>query len=105
MYRYQLKYIFFFLFIVYSSYTFAQTSTISNPLSGRLNQPYSRFGIGEFWNGNNTTLKGMANISSAFEDPYSTNMDNPASLSFLKYTTYEAGANFENHSLSTNTLN
>lgn len=104
MYRYQLKYIFFFLFIVSSYYTFAQTSTISNPLSGRLNLPYSRFGIGEFWNGNNTTLKGMANINSAYEDPYSTNMDNPASLSFLKYTTYEAGADFENHSLSTNTL-
>ncbi len=104
MCQYQLKYIFFFLLIVFTPRVFAQTSTVSNPLSGRINEPYSRYGIGEFWNSNNTLLKGMGDITSAYADPYAINIENPASLGFLKLTTYEAGADFENHTLSTNDL-
>jgi hypothetical protein len=63
----------------------------SNPLSERENDPYSKYGIGEFWNGNNTVLRGMGNVTSAFENPYEVNSDNPASYSFLQRTTYEAG--------------
>lgn len=100
MCRYQLKYILLF-FIVSTSQVFAQTSTVSNPLSGRVNIPYSRFGIGEEWNSSNTLLKGMGGISSAFEDPYAINTDNPASFAFLKQTTFDVGAGSEKHTLAT----
>ncbi len=68
-----------------------QTSSISNPNSQRENNPYSRFGIGESWDGSGISMKGMANASSAFADPYTINTDNPASYSFLKLTTFEGG--------------
>ena len=69
----------------------AQTSTSSNPLSNRDNNPYSKYGIGELQNGNSTVLKGMGNTTSAFENPYEINSDNPASYPYLKRTTFEAG--------------
>jgi long-subunit fatty acid transport protein len=103
MCRYQRKYILFLLFIFSGTGIFAQTSTISNPLSGKVNLPYSRFGLGEPWDGNNTLLKGMADITSAYADPYAINADNPASFSFLKLTTYEAGGSAEAHTLNTGT--
>ena len=70
----------------------AQTSSISNPNSERENNPYSKYGIGELWNGNNTALKSMGNISSAWQDPLLINSDNPASYSSLMLTTFEGGA-------------
>ncbi len=79
------------LFLFATSSLFAQTSSTSNPLANRENNPYSKYGIGELQNGNSTVLKGMGNITSAFENPYEINSDNPASYSFLKRTTYEVG--------------
>jgi hypothetical protein len=72
--------------------TFAQTSTVSNPLNGRENNPYSKYGIGELDNGNNVVLRGMGNVTSAYASPYSVNSDNPASYASLRRTTFEAGA-------------
>lgn len=70
----------------------AQTSSNgSNPLNGRDNNPYSKYGIGELLNGNNAVLRGMGNISSAYSSPTQINTDNPASYSFLKLTTFEIG--------------
>ncbi|OJW79375.1 MAG: hypothetical protein BGO69_19480 [Bacteroidetes bacterium 46-16] len=80
----------------------AQTSSVSNPTSNRKNEPYSRYGIGELVNGNNTVIKGMGNISSAFSSPYQVNTDNPASYAGLLLTTYEGGMQ---GSLSTVTAN
>jgi len=60
--------------------------------SNRENAPYSRFGIGELRNGNNTYLKGMGSISSAYTSAFNVNTDNPASYASLQLTTYEAGA-------------
>ncbi len=79
------------LFVFAASSLFAQTGSTSNPLADRENNPYSKYGIGELQNGNSTVLKGMGNITSAFENPYEINTDNPASYSFLKRTTYEVG--------------
>ncbi|HXS36195.1 MAG TPA: hypothetical protein VN721_05805, partial [Flavipsychrobacter sp.] len=93
MYRYHAKY---FLPILILSFfgiqAFGQTSTVSDPLSTRENAPYSRFGIGEMWDGDNALLRGMGHISSAYESPVSVNSDNPASYAFLALTTYEVGA-------------
>jgi len=75
----------------------AQTSAssglnTSDPLDGRENNPYSKYGIGELYDGNNTVLRGMGNVTSAYENPYELNTDNPASLSFMGLTTFEVGA-------------
>jgi len=70
----------------------AQTSTVSNPLNGRENDPYTKYGIGSLENSNNTVLRGMGNITSAYASPTQVNTDNPASYSFLTRTTFEAGA-------------
>ena len=83
-----------FIFVCYkgtAQTTASSGSNTSNPLTEHENNPYNKYGIGELWNGNNTVLQGMGNISSAFEDPYECNTDNPASYSFLKRTTYEVG--------------
>src|SRR5271165_4136874 len=69
--------------------TASSGSNTSAPLTENENNPYNKYGIGSLWNGNNVVLQGMANITSAFEDPYEANTDNPASYSFLKRTTYE----------------
>lgn len=66
-----------------------QTSQEFETKSNRENAPYSRFGIGEFRNGINPLLKGMGGISSAYNNPYAVNGDNPASYASLLLTTYE----------------
>jgi hypothetical protein len=72
---------------------FAQTNgSGSNPINGKENNPYSKYGLGELSNGNNTVLRGMGNITSAYANPYQANTDNPASYSYLKRTTFEVGA-------------
>lgn len=91
MYKFPAKCFVAILFIFLSNASFAQTSTISNPNSGRENDPYSKYGIGELWNGNSTALKGMGSISSAFADPFIVNSDNPASYAFLYQTTFQGG--------------
>lgn len=57
--------------------------------SNRENAPYSRFGIGELRNSINPAMKGAGSISSAYNNPYSINADNPASYASLRFTTYE----------------
>ena len=90
-----------FLSITLSSGLYAQTSNTSNPNSERENNPYSKYGIGELWNGNNTALKGMGNITSAFQDPFLINSDNPASYSSLVLTTFEGGAIASSRNITT----
>lgn len=90
MSRYRAKFL-SVVFILIGHFAISQTSTYSNPNNGKENNPYSKFGIGELSNGNNTVLKGMGNITSAFQDAYEVNTDNPASYAFLMRTTYEGG--------------
>ena len=92
MYLSHSKWLLIILFVLCGDTLFAQTNTVSNPTNGRENNPYSKYGIGEFINGNNTVLRGMGNITSAFANPYEVNADNPASYSFLQRTTFEVGA-------------
>lgn len=101
MCQFHAKYFLSFILLFSISNSFGQTSTESNPLSGRENDPYSKYGIGEILIGNNTVLRGMGNITSAYESPYTINSDNPASYSFLKLTTYEAGAQASYRSIAT----
>lgn len=57
--------------------------------SNKENAPYSRFGIGEFRHGINPLLKSMGGITSAYNNPFAVNADNPASYASLLLTTYE----------------
>ncbi len=91
MHKFPAKCLTAFLFLVMSSAAYAQTSTYSNPNSERENNPYSKYGIGELWNGNSTALKGMGSITSAYADPYIINPENPASYSSLVLTTFQGG--------------
>lgn len=69
----------------------AAVFTASAQNSNKENAPYSRYGIGELRSGTNISLRGMGSTTTAYENPYSVNTENPASYSFLKLTTYEAG--------------
>jgi long-subunit fatty acid transport protein len=91
MHRYLANSFFIVLLIIVGIRANAQTNTVSNPTSEHENNPYSRYGIGQMSYGDNVALQGMGDISAAFESPYEMNTDNPASYTFLKLTTYEAG--------------
>ncbi len=84
---------------------YAQTSSTSNPLSERENNPYSKYGIGEIWNSNTAEVTGMGGITSAYENPYQVNPDNPASYAFLQRTTFEGGATASSRSVNGTGLN
>ncbi|TXH55235.1 MAG: hypothetical protein E6Q89_07035 [Bacteroidia bacterium] len=75
--------LFIVLFLLIGSAAYSQKSN-------RENNPYTRFGIGEFRNGVNSALRGMGSISSAYSDDYTINTDNPASYADFKMTLYEA---------------
>ena len=91
MYKFPVKSLAAAFALLASSAAFAQTSTYSNPNSENENNPYSKYGIGEIWNGNGTAVKGMGSITSAYQDPYIANPDNPASYSWLAATTFQGG--------------
>ncbi|NCX95372.1 MAG: hypothetical protein EBX41_02985 [Chitinophagia bacterium] len=79
------------LCLLFFNCAMAQTSSVSNPTSLKENNPYSKYGVGELWNGNNTPLKAMGSITSAWNDNYLLNPDNPATYSQLSITTFEGG--------------
>lgn len=88
-----------FLFITaFSCTVFSSFAQKSN----KENSPYTRFGLGEFRNGVNVSLRGMGSISSAYSNEYSINTDNPASYAGLKLTTYEGGVEGSKRTISAN---
>ena len=91
-----------FLFI--SAWVSAQTGSVSNPLSGRENNPYSKFGLGELSSPNTAELNGMAGITSAYEDQFQLNPDNPASYAFLRRSCMEGGAIASTRDVSSSNL-
>ena len=109
MFRSLVKFILVFVFLSQGIILSAQTTTssgtnTSNPTNGRENDPYSKFGIGDLMNGNNAVLRGMGNITSAYESPTVLNTDNPSSLAFLDRTTFEMGATGSTRSISSQGL-
>ncbi len=68
----------------------AQISTTDNN-TAKDNSPYSRLGLGDFTSPYYAGALGMGGLGAAFNDPFQTNMVNPASLSFLRTTSYEVG--------------
>lgn len=65
----------------------------------QINSPYSRYGLGDFYNSRNVVNKGMGNISTAFADYQAVNFNNPAAYSRLQAVTFDVGAEVETRTL------
>jgi hypothetical protein len=92
-------------------------STIMNPklsfivflLSGSLyttaqqNSPFSRYGLGDPYPGQNIVTRGMAGIGSTYGNGQSVNFSNPASYSDLKIVTYDIGLTLDSRTLKSTT--
>lgn len=91
-----------FALVLTTSWASAQTSDSNTP---KLNSPYSRLGLGDLSNPNFAALSGMGGFGASFHDPYHTNWVNPASLSFLRSTSFELGLYAQHSSLQNNDSN
>ncbi|HVI48881.1 MAG TPA: hypothetical protein VM802_28700 [Chitinophaga sp.] len=64
---------------------------VANNAIAQDNSPYSRYGLGDLNNNQNTVNRGMGGVSQAYGDPQSVNFINPASYSNLLLTTLDVG--------------
>jgi len=55
------------------------------------NSPFSRFGIGDYFETNLPSQHSMGGLGSVYHDFFEANLDNPSSLGFLQYTTLQLG--------------
>ncbi len=60
-----------------------------------VNAPYSSIGFGEMAPLNYVSSLGMGGLSAAYNDPFNLNILNPASLAFLRSTSFEVGLKFK----------
>jgi tetrahydromethanopterin S-methyltransferase subunit F len=61
-----------------------------------VNAPYSSIGFGEMTPLNYVSSLGMGGLSAAYNDPFNLNILNPASLAYLRSTSFEVGLKFKN---------
>ena len=71
--------------------TFGQRTLSDNNDTPKRNSPYSRLGLGDFALQNYVTSLGMGGLGASFTDPYHANLVNPASIGFLRATSFEIG--------------
>lgn len=86
-----IKRIFLSLSLLISSIALAQQGTAS---------PYSFYGMGDINSNNTNEYKAMGGMS-VYSDSIHLNLNNPASYSRLKLTTFSLGTTFKNYSLKT----
>ncbi len=55
------------------------------------NSPFSQFGLGEFIDSDMPNSHAMGGLGSIYHDFFEANLDNPASLGFLQYTSLQLG--------------
>jgi hypothetical protein len=65
-----------------------------NAQQTRQNSPYSRFGIGDLLPQELPAQQGMGGVGTIYSNSYMMNVSNPASLGWLNFTDFEAGAYF-----------
>lgn len=63
------------------------------------NSPFSRYGLGDPYPGQNIINRGMGGIASTYANGQSINFSNPASYSEIKVVTYDIGVSLDNHTL------
>lgn len=69
----------------------AQITNRREPTTGRINSPYSRFGIGSLSENRSIGLRGMGGIANGYSNEHTINAFNPASYSYLVNTAFEFG--------------
>jgi long-subunit fatty acid transport protein len=101
MQNFSLKTFTFFLLVVFVIAGNAELSAQSY-----ISSPYSSFGLGNLYNGNNIRNKGMGNISTGMRDYFTINVNNPASYTAFDSTSFvfEAGVVGHNTQLKTDEL-
>lgn len=72
-------------------YGFTQSSNLS---------PYSRFGLGDIYQPGSVPMYGLGGVRSTYNDPYSINPSNPATLGSLFNTTFQSGIRYQSLELS-----
>lgn len=55
------------------------------------NSPFTQFGIGDLSDTSLPSSHGMGGLGAVYHDFFEANLDNPASLGFLQYTTFQIG--------------
>lgn len=55
------------------------------------NSPFSQFGLGDYFEADMPTSHAMGGLGSVYHDFFEANLDNPASLGFLQYTSLQLG--------------
>ncbi|MCW3106250.1 MAG: hypothetical protein JWQ09_756 [Segetibacter sp.] len=63
------------------------------------NSPFSRYGLGDPYPGQNIVTRAMGGIGSTYGNGQSVNFSNPASYSELKIVTYDIGLSLDNRTL------
>jgi hypothetical protein len=66
----------------------------------QVNSPYSRFGIGDLYDGRNMTSKAMGGLSTPYTDIQSVNFNNPASYTGIGFVTFDLGIETEFRTLT-----
>jgi hypothetical protein len=66
-------------------------SSFFNLMVAQSSSPYNRYGIGNLYSNATSNNRAMGGVSAAFSNPYGINIQNPASLSEIFLTTYDAG--------------
>jgi hypothetical protein len=63
------------------------------------NSPFSRYGLGDLFQGQNIVNRGLGGLSSTYVDGQSINFYNPASYSSHRTVTFDVGINIDNRNL------
>lgn len=84
----QLAFLLLLSFTTSTAWSQATVNT-SDPKSGRVNSPYSRFGIGNMAETRSAGLRGMGGTANGYAKDYTINAYNPASYTYLNRTTLE----------------
>jgi hypothetical protein len=72
---------------------------VSFTATAQENSPFSRYGIGDLFPGQNVINRGLGGLSSTYVDGQSINFYNPASYSANKLVTFDVGINIDNRNL------
>ncbi|MFZ1676464.1 MAG: hypothetical protein WBP41_00690 [Saprospiraceae bacterium] len=83
MFRIQSKLLIISLLVIFST-TVARSQAKDN-------SPFSQFGLGDFLETDMPASHAMGGLSAAYHDFFEANLDNPASLGFLQYTSLQLG--------------
>src|SRR5688500_14374680 len=85
------------LLIISSILIFSAGVTIAQPKD---NSPFSQFGLGDFFETDMPSSHAMGGLGSVYHDFFEANLDNPASLGFLQYTSLQIGVYAKRSSLT-----